>query len=111
MEIIKTTRKGIVHGEYLFIKDNAKVFEGDGFYLDVFLDWDTDTGTFSKPSSMFGCPQPGDIIDQKMSSGKILRSIVTSYTQDYDWGKGTIHILFYKEEFNKMVNSNKRLIV
>ena len=107
MHIIKTTRKGIIPNEYLFIKDNAKVFVADGNYIKIVFDWDNDTGTFFKPSSTFNCPLEGDIIDQQMTSGKILRSIVTDYNQDFDFGKGTVHILCYKDEYDTMISCNK----
>lgn len=106
MKIIKTTINGIIPNEYLYIKDTPKIFEGDYIYLSIHFDWNISGGHFLKPSTMFDCPEVGDLIDQKMESGKILRSVVTNYTQDYDIGKGNIHILCYKDDFNKLLKHN-----
>ncbi len=107
IKIYKTNRKGLVPNEYIYIKDVPKVFTGDGFLFNVSFDWDTDSGTFLKTSSNFGAPEIGDLVDQRMSSGKVLRSVVTSCTQDWDIGKGELHILCYVEDYNKLISCNK----
>jgi len=106
MKLQKYTLDGIVVGESIFLKDKPAVFEVDGI-LSINLDFKKAQGSFHAPSSNFGGPQIGDLIDVKMNSGKVLRSVVTFTTQTNVSRTGTTHLLGYVEDFQHIIQSTK----
>lgn len=102
----RPTPDGRMTSEVIFIKDVPCHFENDSF-TSVHCPLTKDgSGTFSTHSGMFNKPGQGDLISVRMEDGKILMCVVTSYTQDYIIGKGTLVAVSYKEHYeNYFTNS------
>ena len=84
----------------IFISDKPKIHEGiNGGILDVHLDFETMTGRYICPAGMFGNPNTGDFIDVTCASGRKVRCVVTSWTQDWSTCKGEVGILCYVDDY------------
>lgn len=104
--IIKTNKGDI------FIKDNPTIHKGHyGAILDVNLNFKTGEGSFSAPSSTWGGPVYGDLIDVLCASGRELRCAVLTYTQDYVMRKGTIRVISFVEDYAYVLENIDSLII
>ena len=102
--------------EVIFIKDEPRIFKPDGSIFTIYYDTAIKDGIrnftpamkgrYHMPNGMFNMPQRGDFIDYPMGN-EILRSVVTSFTQDHVSGEGEVAILCFLSKYNAWIALNK----
>jgi len=102
VESLKINKCVFEEGKTIFMEDQPKVHNADG-YLSISLDRDGVEGTFLQPSSMWNVPTTGNLIKRKMTSGREMYFLVTSWTQDHVSASGKIVRLCYVEDYHQYI--------